>query len=544
MCVKFSHMNYDYEVEEPVSLSMNPYTGAWTQAEAAHLLRRTLFGPTYQQIQDTVTNGMAASVSQILNPIAVGTPEVVSTDEAVATMGGTWVSSPLPSTNQAVTENARRNSLAAWIMQRLNTSSYSIQEQMCLFWQNHFAAEFTFDSRATYNYHEVIRTHCLGNFKQLVKDITIDPCMLVFLSGTENNKFDPNENFARELFELYTIGKGPQIGPGDYTNYKEEDIQEAAKILTGWLALGLGSDTDNDTYAQFEPLLHDETTKTLSEHFDNAVINPNGANEYADLIDTIFLQDEVANFICRKLYRWFVNYDLTTTVENTVIVEMANTFRTNNYEILPVLSELFQSEHFYDVALRGAIIRNPLEHLFSIFNSTHSVPNYTTPENYALYEFAYGVAATTGMSYAQPPSVGGWTAYYQAPSYSQLWVNSTYVKLRFNVSDWLTLAGGFTAGGNNLEVNHLDFLDNLSVPADPNAVIDDMILVFCPKGLDIVKRTTLKTILTNGLPDFEWTIQYNDYANDPGNPTYADPVEQRVALTLSQLFKMPEFQTI
>lgn len=537
-------MNYDYDVDEPVSLSLFPYTGAWTQDEAAHLLRRALFGPTFQQIQDTVANGMATSVNQLLTTVNVGTPEVVSTDEAVATMGGTWVNSPLPYSDQAITESARRNSLAGWIMQRLNSSDYSIQEQMCLFWQNHFAAPFSFDSRATYNYHEVIRTHCLGNFKQLVKDITIDPNMLLFLSGAENNKFDPNENYARELFELYTVGKGEQIGPGDYSTFKESDIQEAAKILTGWLALGLGSSTENTSYSQFEPLLHDDTTKTLSEHFDNAVISPNGSNEYADLIDVIFLQDAVATFICRKIYRWFVNYDLTPTVENTVIAEMANTFRTNNYEVLPVLEELFQSEHFYDVALRGAIIRNPLEHLFSIFNSTHSIPNLTTPENYSLYEFGYGVASTTGMNYAQPPSVGGWTAYYQAPSYSRLWANASYIKLRFQVSDWLTLGGGFPVNGNNWEVNSLEFLNNLSVPADPNAVIDDMILVFCPKGLDIIKRTTLKTILTNGLPDFEWTLQYNEYLNDPGNPTYSDPVELRVALTLSQLFKMPEFQTI
>ena len=537
-------MTNDFEINEPVSLSLAPYSGQWTQDEAAHLLRRALFGPTYQQIQDAVSNGMAATVIQLLTTTPVENPEVVSTDEGVAPMGGTWVSSPLPTSNAADTETARRNSLAAWIMQRLNSPVISIQEQMCLFWQNHFAAEFTFDSRATFNYHEVIRTHCLGNFKQLVKDITIDPNMLLFLSGNENNQFDPNENFARELFELYTIGKGPQIGPGDYTNFKEEDIQEASKILTGWVALGLMSTTENNTYSEFIPFLHDTSTKTLSEHFDFASITPNGANEYEDLIDVIFLQDEVANFICRKLYRWFVNYDLTSSVENTIIAEMAETFRTNNYEIEPVLSELFQSEHFYDIALRGAIIRNPLEYLFSILNSTQASPNYSTPENYDLYLQTYGIASTVGMNYAQPPSVGGWTAYYQAPSFSQLWVNATYIKLRFNISDWLAFLGGFTSNGNNFEVNHLDFLDSLSLPADPNAVIDDIILVFYPKGLDSTKRTTLKTILTNGLPDFEWTLQYNEYASDPTNPVVSDPVKQRIALTLAQAFKMPEFQTI
>ncbi|MEX2483700.1 MAG: DUF1800 family protein [Brumimicrobium sp.] len=536
-------MLFENEVDLPVSLSVNPYTGAWTKDEAAHLLRRTLFGPTFQQIQDTVALGMDDAVDQLLSTVATPPPLTTSPDEAVATFGTTWVNSPYTSTPND-TETARRTSLAAWIMERLNKAEYSIQEQMCLFWQNHFAAEFTFDSRATYNYHEVIRTHCLGNFKQLVKDITIDPCMLVFLSGAVNNQFSPNENFARELLELYTVGKGPQIGAGDYTNYKEHDIVEASKILTGWTIQGFLSETETTTSAVFNPALHDTSTKTLSEHFDNAVIPANGANEYEDLIDTIFLEDEVANFICKKLYRWFVNYDLTTVVENTVVSELADTLRLNNYNILPVLEQLFKSEHFYDVSLRGTIIKNPLEHFYSIYNSTLSTPNHALEVNYDLYAFAYQVGAISGMSYAQPPSVGGWTAYYQAPAYSRLWANSSFIKLRFDFSDFFNLAGGIDVNGNKWAPNHLDFLDNLSNPSSAPDVIDDMVTVFCPKGLDNAKKATLKAILTNGLPDFEWTIQYNEYQANPTDPAYVDPVKFRVALTLAQLFKMPEFQTI
>lgn len=535
-------MLLENEIEQPISLSVAPYTGAWTKDEAAHLLRRTLFGPTFQQIQDTVSLGMSDSVDQLLTTVVTNPPLTTSADEGVAAFGTTWVNSPYPS-NTEPTETARRTSLASWIMERLNKAEYSIQEKMCLFWQNHFAAEFTFDSRATYNYHEVIRTHCLGNFKQLVKDITVDPCMLLFLSGSVNNQFSPNENFARELLELYTIGKGPQIGPGDYTNFKELDISEGAKVLTGWTVEGLLSQTENTTSSAFNAVLHDTSTKTLSEHFDSASITDNGATEYEDLIDIIFQQDEVANFICRKLYRWFVNYDLTTTVENTVIAELANTFRTNNYEILPVLEQLLKSEHFYDVSLRGSIIKNPIEHFYSIYNSTLSAPGFALNENYDLYAFAYQAVALTGMSYAQPPSVGGWTAYYQSPAYSRLWANSSYIKLRFDFSDFFTFLG-IDVNGNVWKVNHIDFLDGLSNPSSAPDVIDDMATVFCPKGLDATKKLILKSVLTNGLPDFEWTIQYNEYLADPTNPTYRDPVELRVSLTLGQLFKMPEFQTI
>ena len=536
-------MRPDNEIEVPVSLSMDPYVGAWGQEQAAHLLRRTLFGPTFQQIQDTVALGMNDAVDQLLTLTPTDPPLTYSADEEITPFGQTWVNSVYPA-NPAQTETARVSSLAAWFIDRINKREYSIQEKMSLFWQNHFAAVFSLDARAVYVYHELIRSSCLGNFKQFVKDMTIDPNMLVFLSGATNNQYSPNENFARELFELYTIGKGPQIGLGDYTNYKEYDIQEAAKILTGWTVSGYLSQVETATIAGFLPGLHDATTKTLSEHFNFAEITPNGQNEYADLIDVIFAQDEVANFICKKIYRWFVNYDLTQVVEDTIITEMANTFIANNYEILPVLAQLFKSEHFYDVSLRGTIIKNPIEYFFSMMNSTLSTPNYTLAENYELYLFAYNGLDLLGMDYANPPSVGGWTAYYHAPAFSRLWANSSYIKLRFDISDLLTMAGGVNVNGNTWGVNAIDFLDGLSNPSSAPDVIDDMVTVFCPKGLDAIKKLTLKAILTNGLPDFEWTIQYNEYLSDPTNPVVVDPVRLRIVLTLSQLFKMPEFQAM
>jgi len=534
---------YD-EIEAPVSLSLVPYTGSWTKAHAAHLLRRTMFGPTFQQIQQASANGMEATVNQLLTLPALAPPLAHNANDGVVPEGSTWVQSVYPASNPAVTENTRRESLAAWAMERINREPFSIREKMCLFWQNHFAAEFTFDSRATYNYLELLRTHALGNFKQLVKDITVDPCMLVFLNGASNNFYSPNENYARELLELYSIGKGVQTGPGDYSTYKEQDVLEGSKILTGWTINGFNSATEANTSAVFYPILHDTSVKTLSSHFGNATVADAGDQEYANYIDIIFQQPALATFICRKIYRWFVNYDLTQTVEDTVVAELAQTFISNDFEILPVVEQLLKSDHFYDVALRGTIIKNPIEFMFSIFNATHSAPAYTLGVNYQLYLNTYYLCDTIGMGYLKPPSVGGWTAYYQAPSFSRLWANSSYIKLRFDFSSWVTLWGGIDVGGNKLGVNHLAFLNGLSVPSSAPDVIDDMITVFCPKGLNVAKRTILKAILTNGLPDFEWTIQYNEYLADPTNITFYDPVRIRVALTLDKLFKMPEFQTI
>jgi uncharacterized protein (DUF1800 family) len=525
---------------------MNPYSGPWTKAEAAHLLKRTLFGPTNQQMIDAVSNGMNATVSALLQTPAIDQPLAYDPAETIVPMGSTWVTAVYPANaGQAqLVENARIKSLGAWMLKRLNTEPGTISEKICLFWHNHFGATAGSDSRGTYNYFMTIRQHSLGNVKQLVKYITIDPNMLLFLNGATNNVFSPNENYARELLELFTIGKGPQIGPGDYSNYTEDDVAAGAKILTGYYINGLRSSTAPSPIALYNGILHDGTTKQLSYHFGNATVANNNANEYSDYIDIIFQQNEVANYICKKLYRYFVNYDLTADVETNVIPVMAQTMITNNYDVLPVLDELFKSEHFYDVSLRGSIIRGPLEMLMGMMNPTESVPNYTLATNSDLYLTIYILAEGMGQAYATPPSVAGWPVYYQSPAFTKLWINSTTIKSRFDYAAAFTILTGIPAGSNFFKVNALGFVDGLSNPSDAIQVIDDICDVFFPKAIDAAQKLVLKGILTNGLPDFEWTLQYNDYIGNPGNTAFSDPVKIRIQLVLNRVFKMPEFQTI
>lgn len=539
-------MSPDQYIEEPLSLSMDPYAGAWTKAEAAHLLRRTMFGATNQQILDAVTNGMNATVTSLLQIPAVSDPLTYDPNDTISAYGTTWTTSVYPSdiTAAQLVENARIKSLGAWMLKRINTGQVSIAEKMCLFWQNHFAATASPDARATYNYHMLLRSHALGNFKQLVKDITIDPAMLLFLNGATNTLYSPNENYARELLELFTIGKGPQIGPGDYTHYTEEDVAAGAKILTGFLVDGLRSTTLPSPVANYTSFLHDTSTKQLSAHFGSVTVPNAGATEYANYIDIIFQQPQVATFICTKLYRYFVNYDLTTNVLTTVIPEMAQTLITNNYNILPVMQQLLSSEHFYDVSLRGSIIRGPLELIFGMFNATSSGPNFDLTTDSDMYLSLYWLAETMGQAYATPPSVAGWIAYYQAPSFSKLWVNSTHIKTRFDIANYITIYPGIPVNSQNLKINALTFVDGLSVPSSAPDVIDDICEVFCPKTVSAAQKLTLKFILTNGQPDFEWTLQYTDYLANPGNPTYSNPVRQRVEFVLARVFQMPEFQTI
>jgi len=531
-------------IETPVSLSLTPYTGTWTKIQAAHLLRRTMFGPTYLQIQQAVTTGMNATVAQLLTLPVTNPPLSYKPEETIAAFNTTWVNSVYPAGSEAVVDNARVSSLAGWMMQRLNRQTVSIQEKMCLFWDNHFGVEASNDARAIYNLHELYRNACLGDFRQLVKDVTVDVNMLIFLNGAFNNQYSPNENFSRELLELFTVGKGPQVGPGDYTNYTESDVAEGAKILTGWTIEGLLSSTLTSPESVYYSVLHDTSSKTLSAHFGNAVIANADDQEYANYIDVIFQQPDMAKFICRKLYRWFVNYDLTQDVEDTVIADMASTLEASNFVIAPVLEELLKSEHFYDATMLGTIIKNPVEFVFSMLNATGSAASFDLATNYDIYLNVYQYIAALGMDYFRPPSVGGWPSLYQAPSYSRLWANSSYIKLRFDVVTFMTVTPGLEVNNHFFKINALTLLDGLSVPSDPVQVIKDLADVFCPKGLTSAKQLPLKIILTGGLPDFEWTVQYNQYTANPGNATYSDPVKLRVEYVLWRLFQMPEFQTI
>lgn len=536
----------DQNQNGPISYNMAPYSGPWTKVEAGHLLRRTLFGPTNQQMLTAVTDGMATTVANLLQIPAIGEPLAFHPDEAITTFGNSWVNDVYP-TNQAqaiTTGNARNLSLATWLMKGVNEEQFDISQKMCMFWHNHWAVTAGGDPRATYDYFALIRQHALGNFRQFVKDMTINPAMLLFLNGATNTLYSPNENYARELLELYTVGKGPQIGAGDYTNYTEDDVAAGAKILTGFLVDGIGSDTMPDVVANYTAILHDTSTKTLSYHFGSQTVANNGALEYADYIDIIFGQNAVAEHISRKLYRYFVNYDLTTDVETNVIPVMAATMIANNYDILPVMSELLSSEHFYDVSVRGALIKSPLDMTYSMFNSTESIPGFDLLTDSEMYLTVYQLMVAMGQAYLEPPSVAGWPAYYQTPAYSQLWVNSALLKTRFQITDWMTYLTGVPGNGNNWELNTLTFLDNLSSPGSAPAVIDDIADIFTPKGMSATQKLILKAVLTNGLPDFEWTLQYNEYIADPGNPTFSDPVRQRVQLVLQQVYHMPEFQTI
>ncbi len=537
----------------PNTYSMAPYFGVWSKMLAAHLLRRTTLGPTQAQIDAAFSDGVDLAVENILqSSILTDEPVTWHPGETVAPQGETWVDkfmTPDPLLEDQV-NSARQKSLFSWTAGRMNKEQLgaaNITEKMVFFWQNHFGIQQVRDDRLNYNYFKTLEANAIGNFKTVVESITINGAMMKFLDTASNTKWSPNENYSRELLELYSIGKGLQTGPGDYSNFTEDDILSGARILTGWKVRENMSSTANP-YIEFEPNHHDTDPKQLSYHFNNMILFNDDENEYKNFIDAIFSKEETAYHICRKLYKYFVSTELTEQIEATVIETMAQTMISNNYEIRPVLAQLFKSEHFYDSTIIGSHLKAPYEFIFSMLNPTLSFPSHNEEGNNVIWNILYNAASVMDQNWYVAPSVAGWPAYYVKPGYMQLWLNSATIDRRFWLVSLLTehstgISDDVTGTVYSFKIDALAFVDQLQTPSDGVAVIEQMCNLFFARPLLQTKKDRLLNILSDFLPAFEWTLQYNEYLSNTHDPVLREPVKQRVEAVLSEIFKLPEFQS-
>jgi uncharacterized protein (DUF1800 family) len=518
---------------------IEPYAGPWGEDQVRHLLRRTMFGVKRQDAESLSSYSMNDIVTMLLTSQPLPPPPLsTNTNDLDVPFGTTWINAPTSDYN-----GGRHNSLRSWWTSQMLAQQVSIHEKMTLFWHNHFATETTDikDARHTYRYNDLLRQNALGNFKYLTKFVTLNCAMLRYLNGNTNTAGSPNENYGRELQELFTIGKGPEIAPGNYTNYTEQDVIAAAKVLTGW--------RDNSTTFQsyFTASRHDQTNKQFSSAYQNTVITgqsgTNGALEVDDLLNMIFAQQETAKYICRKLYRWFVYYLIDDAAEANVIVPLATVFRNNNYEIIPVLETLFKSAHFYDNVNVGCVIKNPID--FTV--GTMRTFNVTFPDSsnltrqYNHWKYIWEQAEIMQMVLHDPPNVAGWPAYYQVPQFHELWINSDTLPKRTEFTDTQATTG-YSQNSFRLVIDPLAFATQVSNPSDPNILIDEFAWYLFPIAITVNQKAFLKETLIPGLPDYEWTIEWNDYITDPTNTTKMNAVKMKLQDLLKFMMSMAEYQ--
>ena len=452
-------------------MPLTPFSGVLGPTRAAHLLRRATFGSTPALINQLAALTPTQAISLLFNDQAP-MPELPKNPET----GEDWLLSG--KLGEELSNRGLTQQLLLWLIglacDPSRPVSFSTREKMVYFFHTHFTTkqEKVGNSRTLYFQNALFRLFAFDknqpaeiNFKSLLKKISVDNAMLRFLDGSQNVKGSPNENYARELMELYSIGRGLEgtfptdLPAGDYLNYTEQDVQAAARVLSGITLdedyLSLDPET-NLPRGKVATNSHDNTTKQFSERFNNTVISPNPLlmpngqptqesvlDEVSQLIDMITAQPESAIFICRTLYRFYVYHEVTEEIQNTVIAEMATSLAANNFKLQPVLEELFSSKHFYDTVATGVdddkfggIIKSPIDLVAGTcraFNLT--LPNYLTDYD-TFYTQTFGFyqrMQRMGQSYYEPFEVAGYPAYHQYPAFNRNWISSNYLANRYDL---------------------------------------------------------------------------------------------------------------
>jgi uncharacterized protein (DUF1800 family) len=320
-----------------------------------------------------------------------------------------------------------------------------------------------------FQYLDTLRKHALGNFKDFTHEIGLIPAMLIYLDSIKNKDAGPNENYARELLELFTMGIFNQNGQENYT---QNDISELARAFTGLRIdeATLGYYVDDKRY--------DFGTKTI--------FGRTGQFGYDDAINIIFEERtaEIAYHVCSRIYRFFVH----ANIDSTVVNEMATILLDNNFELAPVMRALLASEHFYEEAFIGARYKSPVE-LMNGFVAEAGV-NLDEVGKLEMYE----KAERLGQKLFSPPNVAGWPGY-------QSWLSTGTLPLRWNF-----ISAMISGSSEYNTLNMVPVAKQMPNPNDPYALSRDLADFFLPQPLEQAEYDVLVEVLLDGMPDYEWNI--------------------------------------
>ena len=542
--------------------SLNPLSSNLDLRRAKHLLRRATFNFTKNQLNNFVGMSATAAVNSLTiataNTLAEPYDPLPNSDP-----DGFWTSSSeLP--NSFSGQPRKRAHVTAWwwynAMQQV-----SLKHKLSFFLHTSFTVgKDSGVGSATYFFDHInlLDFYAMGNLKTLAKKITLDNGMLDYLDNTQNNKNNPNENYAREYLELFTILKGEQIGNGNYTNYTEIDIQQAAKVFSGFKKRTDRSNIDPDTNLPMGYIninQHDTNNKTFSTAFGDLVITGKNTaseifEELDDFVDMVFAQPETAKAYCRKLYRYFVKSEWNEEVETDIITPLSQILIDNNYEILPVVTTLLSSEHFFDADdsnatdnIIGSIIKSPLQ-LFSEVCSMFELnyPNPTT-DAYRYYinfflRFIHNIYfKAAGMELYNPDSVAGYPAYYQEPGFDRNWFSSNTLIGRYKlIESFIEGKNTITSGNIYTQLDTVNFIkNNIDNASDPNLLVTEIADLLYPESIDSDRINYFKSFLVDeGFPDYYWTGSWDQFINNGDDTT----VKTRLNALIIAMVNAAEFQ--
>ncbi len=541
--------------------NLTPKTNVLGYFNAYHLLRRTTYNITKARINYYATKTPDQALTELFTFSAPIPPSPLNNlgETIVPTIANPTITDTQNTVNvvydnywwmyNALKDVSAQHKIAYWLH--------------LLFVTDNDASFFT-----NYDYKELLRFHTNGSLKDLAVRITTNPRMLIYLNNNVNTKNSPNQNYAREFLELFTILKGPQIATGNYTNYTETDVQQAAKVLSGFTLTSANQLNLNNRLNLVDPVTnlpkgfvninnHDINNKTFSSAFGSAVITggntvANAEAELVSFVNMVFNQDETAKAYCRRMYRYFVGRNITTAIENDIIVPLASTLKANGYQILPVLKTLLSSKHFYDEEdtitadqILGSLVKNPLELYFQMF----SLLNLTTPTYSAnpssMHSFMSIFASysqNAGMPVFRPQSVNGYAGYSSSPHYDKNFITTASLRIRYYNSIDL-LINGTTQGGFLYKLNLPLFVKDggaFQNPANGDLLVSDFCELLFVDIPPADRLTYFKNIFLGGLSLINWQNEWNNYVNTGVATNVKIPIDRLV----KALVKSPEFQVM
>ena len=478
----------------------------WTRARARHLLRRTGFGATARAVNlvqamtpaeavDNLVDG-AAAVPMPPDPPWRDTPPPhysapQEERDAYWRLNDEWV----PTYASGIIDRM----IARGVEGELDAAHLGLREAMALMWHNHVVTDLEIHYFAPWlvRYWTMLQRNALGNVRTLVHEAGRDPAMLIYLNGFENRAGSPNENYARELFELFTMGiEGPDGTP----NYTQADVTEAARALTGW-GIDVYGETATPLDGVFVPPWHDDGPKTI--------FGQTGPWGYDDVVRLVFEQRaaETAHFVCRKLYRTFVHH----VPDEAVVAALADRLLAADFEIEPVLRALLGSRHFFDASLVGAAIRSPIQGMYGISRELGLDPDAEDGDFPLTLAWAANLA---GQWILYPPNVAGWPG-------GRNWIDTSRLSTRWSTVNWVVWRQNLYRELTRAYPTPT----RVSARALTRALADDWLGL--PVGEDRIDE--LVTLLLNGQDEQYW---------DPDDPS-AEPRLRGLILRLSEL---PEYQ--